>query len=88
MASKPTESVIRQSLDEIANEVGAALRDARLDFPVGLTIPSSGYALITMATPVDPSDDDLSQATAIVRHIVSSDWATFDCVAGHYPARW
>jgi hypothetical protein len=63
--------VIRLALDDIAIEVGAALRDALLDFPIGLTVPNSG-ALLTMVTPVDPSDDDWSQATAIVRHIVSS----------------
>jgi hypothetical protein len=64
-------AVIRLALDDIAIEVGTALRDAHLDFPVGLTIPSSG-PLITMVTPVDPSENDWSQATAIVRRIVSS----------------
>jgi hypothetical protein len=65
-------AVIRLALDEIADEVGAALRDAHLDFPVGLAVPSSGYAFITMVTPVDPSEDDWVQATGIVRHIISS----------------
>jgi hypothetical protein len=65
-------AVIRLALDDIAIEVGAALRDAHLDFPVGLTVPSSGNSMITMATLLDPSEDDWSQATAIVRHIVSS----------------
>jgi hypothetical protein len=64
-------AIVRLALDEIATEVGAALRDAHLDFPIGLTVPSSGYARITMVTPVDPSEDDWSQATAIVRDIVS-----------------
>jgi hypothetical protein len=64
-------SIIRQSLNEIANDIGAAMRDAQLSFPVGLTCPSSGDTLVTMVTPVDPSDDDWSQATGIVRHIVS-----------------
>ena len=64
-------STIRQSLDEIANDVGSAMRDARLQFPLGLTVPNSGHALVTMVTPVDPSDEDWSHATAIVRHIVS-----------------
>jgi hypothetical protein len=66
-------AIIRLALDDIASEVGAALRNARLDFPVGLAVPSSaGFALITMITPLDPSDSDWAQATAIVRHIVSS----------------
>ena len=60
-------SIIQQSLDEIASELGLAMRDANLDYPVGLTVPISGEALITMVTPVDPSDDDWSHATAIVR---------------------
>jgi hypothetical protein len=65
-------AVIRLALDDIAIEVGAALRDAHLDFPVGLTVPSSGNSMIAMATLLDPSEDDWSQAMAIVRHIVSS----------------
>ena len=65
-------SIIRQSIDEIASELGLAMRDANLDYPIGLTVPISGEALITMVTPVDPSDDDWSRATAIVRQIVST----------------
>jgi hypothetical protein len=66
-------AVVRLALNEIAAEIGVALRDAHLEFPVGLAVPrSGGVALITMVTPVDPSDDDWSQATAIVRRIVSS----------------
>jgi hypothetical protein len=65
-------SIIRQSLNEIANDIGAAMRDAHLNFPIGLTTPSSGSSIVTMVTPVEPSDDDWSHATAIVRHIVSS----------------
>ena len=49
-------SSIRQSLDEIANEVGIAMRNANLTFPIGLAVPISGEALITMVTPVDPSE--------------------------------
>ena len=35
-------SLIRQSLDDIASELGLAMRDANLDYPVGLTVPSLG----------------------------------------------
>ena len=52
-------------------EVGIAMRDAHLDYPVGLTVPISGEAPITMVIPVDPSDDDWSHATAIDRQIVA-----------------
>jgi hypothetical protein len=63
-------SVIRQSLYEIASEVGTALREANLDFPVFLTVPNSGESLATMACPLDPSDADWSRASAIVCRII------------------
>ena len=56
----PQREIIQQSLDEIAAEVGTALREAHLDFPVFLTVPNSGNSLATMATPLDPSYGDLS----------------------------
>ena len=62
--------IIRQSLDEIAAEVGTALRDAHLDFPVFLTVPNSGNSLATMASPLDSSDGDWSHASAIVCRII------------------
>jgi hypothetical protein len=64
-------TLIRQSLDQIANEVGTAMREAQLNYPIGLTVPISGEALIAMVTLVDPSDEDWSHATAIVRRIVA-----------------
>jgi hypothetical protein len=64
-------AIVRLALDEIATEANIALGQSGLSFPIGLAIPSSGYALITMVTPVDPSEDDWSHATAIVRGIVS-----------------
>ena len=63
--------IIRQSLNEIANDVGMALRDVGLRFPVYLTVPNSGDALATFATPLDPSDEDWLQASTIVSRIVS-----------------
>jgi hypothetical protein len=64
-------SVIRQSLAEITNEVGIAMRDAKLSFPIGITTPSSGLAIVTVVTPIDPSEDDWSHATTIIREIVA-----------------
>jgi hypothetical protein len=52
-------AIIRLALDDIAIEVGTALRDAHLDFPVGLAVPNSG-ALLTMVTLLDPSESDWS----------------------------
>jgi hypothetical protein len=63
-------SVIRPPLNEIAAEVGAALRDAHLDFPVYLTVPNSGDAVATVACPLDPTDEDWSQASAIVCRVM------------------
>ena len=62
--------IIRLALDELATEVGAALHDAHLDFPVFITVPNSGMSIATIATPLDPSDGDWSRASAIVRGII------------------
>jgi hypothetical protein len=58
-------------LNEIAAEIGVALRDAGLDFTVYLTVPNSGDALTTVACPLDPSSEDWSKASAIVCRITS-----------------
>jgi hypothetical protein len=63
-------AVIKPNLDTIALEVGIALRDARLDFPVFITIPNSGEAIATIATPLDPSNDDWTCAMSIVYQII------------------
>ena len=65
-------STIRQSLGEIASDVGVAMRDAQLRFPLGLTVPNSGDALATMVTRDDPSDDDWAQASKIVCQIIGA----------------
>jgi hypothetical protein len=57
---------LRLALDEIAAEVGTALREASLNFPVYLTVSNSGKSLATMACPLDPSDTEWSRASAIV----------------------
>jgi hypothetical protein len=62
--------VVRQALDEIAVEIGIALRDANLSYPVYLTVPTSGASVATIATPRDPSDEDWSQASAIVCGVI------------------
>jgi hypothetical protein len=62
--------IIRQSLNEIAADIGMTMRDAGLNFPVFLTVRDSGDSLATIATPLDPSDDDWSRAAAIVCQII------------------
>ena len=64
-------SIIRQSLDQIADDVGTALLQANLTFPIGLTTPSSGRAFLTIVTQNDPSDEEWAKASEIVRRIVS-----------------
>ena len=62
--------IIQHSLDEIAADVGVALRDAGLTCPVFLTVPNSGISLATVATPIDPPDEDWSRVIAIVCQIL------------------
>jgi hypothetical protein len=62
--------IIRQSLDDLANEVAIALRDAHLGFPVYIAVPNSGQSVAGMACPLDPSDSDWSLASAIVCRII------------------
>ena len=52
--------IIRQSLDAITNDIGMAMRDVGLTFPLYITVRNSGDALVTIATPFDPSDDRLA----------------------------
>ena len=56
---------IRASLDAIVNEVGMLMRDEGLNFPLYITVPTQGHAVATIATPLDPPDDDWRRASAI-----------------------
>jgi len=62
---------LRDSLDQIAVELGSAMRDAGLNFPLGLTVPETGDALVSILTPGEPSAADWKSAAAIVHEIVS-----------------
>jgi hypothetical protein len=62
--------IIRQSLDEITNDIGMAMRDLGLTFPLYMTVRNSGDALVTIATPVDPSTADWQKASEIVCRIL------------------
>ena len=63
--------IIRDCLNEIIVEVGNRLREAGLSCPIFLTVPNSGEAIVMMATPLDPSDEDWSHVGDIVRMTVS-----------------
>jgi hypothetical protein len=62
--------IIRASLNEIVADVGAAMRAAGLNYPIFLTVPHSGDPIATIATPLDPSDDDWSKMSAIACRVV------------------
>jgi hypothetical protein len=58
--------IIRQSLDAIINDIRMEMRDVGLTFPVYITVRNSGDALVTIASPLDPSDEQWQRASAIV----------------------
>jgi hypothetical protein len=62
--------IIRRSLHEIATEVETALREVGLNYPVFLTVPHSGDPIATIATPLDPSNDDWLKMSAIACRVV------------------
>ena len=68
--------IIRSNLTEIANDIGMAMRDVGLRFPVLFTVRDNGDSLATIATQVDPSDDDWQQASEIVRQIIGKKLGT------------
>ena len=57
---------IRQSLNAITDDIGMAMRDVGLAFPLYITVRNSGDALVTIATPLDPPDTDWQRAREIV----------------------
>jgi hypothetical protein len=63
--------IIRESLGEISNDIGMAMRDVGLTFPVYITVRNSGDSLVTIATSLDPSDDDWARAAAIVCQVIA-----------------
>jgi hypothetical protein len=58
--------IIRQSLDAITNDIGMAMRDVGLTFPLYITVRNSGDALVTIVTSPDPSDEEWEHARQIV----------------------
>ena len=58
--------LLNASLDNIASAVKTALDNAGLRVEVFFTVPSTGNALLTFATPAAPSDPDWAQANQII----------------------
>jgi hypothetical protein len=64
--------ILRDSINQVAAEVEVALREAGIDFPVYVVVPSSGAALAQYFTPIDPTDDDWKRVSAIVCGIIAN----------------
>ena len=63
--------IIRDCLNEIIIVVESRLRAAGLSSTIFLTVPHSGDAVVTMATPLDPSDNLWTHIVEIVCETVS-----------------
>jgi hypothetical protein len=63
---------LRISIEEIATDVTATLRDADLTTPVFLAVPSSGSALLSFATSADPTNETWEHVSKIVCQIVGN----------------
>jgi CBS-domain-containing membrane protein len=63
---------LRMSIDQIAAEVTAALRDGDLAIQVFFAIPSGGPALLSFATTADPTDQTWERVSGIVCQIVGN----------------
>lgn len=62
--------IIREALDDIANEIGIRLQEGGLSVPVFFSVPSiGGKAILTFATPIEPAEDDWSSVSAIICEI-------------------
>lgn len=61
---------LRKSLSEITGDVGVAMRDAGLTFPVSIIIPHSGNSFAMIGSPLGPSDVDCQRAIAIICEVV------------------
>ncbi len=59
--------LLKEQLPTIALEIEVALNDAGLNYPVFLSIPSGGQAVVTVATALDPTDNDWDRIGAITR---------------------
>jgi hypothetical protein len=66
-------NIIRQSLSKITAELNSALVAAGLAYPIYLCVPTTGDALLTFASPLDPNDDEWDRVTQIVREIVGKE---------------
>jgi hypothetical protein len=62
---------IRDSLDQIVSKIHAALTEAGLHYPIYVSVPSSGTSLLTIVTPLDPTDCEWDRISQIACDIVA-----------------
>ncbi len=67
---------IRQSLNQITEELNSALAKAGLAYPVYMCVPTTGNSLLTFACPLDPDDDEWARITEIALEIVGQKTGT------------
>jgi hypothetical protein len=59
--------IIRETLNDIAQEAAIRLQEAGLNIPIFLSVPGNGgKAILTLATPIDPSEGDWSRVSVVV----------------------
>jgi hypothetical protein len=80
-------------LKDVAAEADLALEDAGLTMPLFFSVPSSGGAVVTFATPGDPSEEDWSLVGGIIARIVGGKLGieglrtnALPCAASGFPA--
>jgi hypothetical protein len=62
--------IIREALDDIAKEVEDRLQDVGLNVPIFLSVPQNGgKVILSLASPIDPSESDWLQVSTIVYEI-------------------
>lgn len=61
---------LKEQLPAVVMEIEVALAAANLNYPVFLVIPSSGQAIVSVGTPLDPDDIDWNRIDAIVREVI------------------
>jgi hypothetical protein len=66
------QELIRQSLDQIAAELEREMLQVGLNFPVYLSVPNSGEALISFITSEHPPFREWEEVTAILSRLISS----------------
>src|SRR5579871_1843468 len=63
-------TAIRPVLDQIAAALENAMRTTGLDFPVHLSIPTTGSAIITVGTQASPPPEQWDQAIELLSRIL------------------